>query len=248
MLRGTADVVALAEGAPTLREFHAHTLDLDGVVLLQMVMEMRNRAREAVLPPSLHPTLPPTLSMQIWQVAGSPWGAFTLAVARVSCRSGVRARGFTTAAVASSDPAVQGLTGSFGYPVRRGDVHLYASYSGADASVAVDGRETFRAAAIDPVPMGPDDVQYTGTLNLIHAPAGPRLLQVEFHLEPTRVERLRSRLEAFDAAAWGSANLDPYYAVTASLALGQVTFAPLRFLLHAEELAFTGTEPIVRGD
>jgi hypothetical protein len=213
-------------------------------VLFQMVMEMRNAAREAVLPPSLHPTVPPTLSVQVWRVGASPWGAFVMVVARVSCRGGVRARGFTTGVAASTAAAVQGLRDNLGYPARLADVTFTASYSGVEAAVAESGQDSFRASAIDPVPLGADDVQYTGTLNLAHTPSGLRLVQVEFHLEPQRVERLKPRLQAFAPAAWGSDRLDPYHVVAASLASGTVSFPPLRFLLRPDELAFTGTESI----
>lgn len=244
MLTGTADVQLLAEAAPSLDAYFREPIRLDEVTLFQMVMEMRNGAREAVLPPSLHPTIPPTLSMQVWQVGESPWGGFRMAVARVSCRGGVRARGFTTAVAASTERACQGLRDTFGYPARQADIQLLASYSGVEAAVSVAGDATFEAYAIDPLPMGPDDVQYTSTLNLAHVPAGLRLLQLDFDVAPARVERLEAYLEVFEPAAWGNDRLDPYFVVTSSLASGSVTFAPPRFLLRPDELAFTGTETI----
>jgi hypothetical protein len=246
MLTGTADVDLLAVAAPTISAYFAESVVLHDVVLFQMVMEMRNGAREQVLPPSLHPTVPPTLSMQIWQVGDSPWDGFRMAVARVSCRGGVRARGFTTGVAASTPAAVQGLRENLGYPARQAEIAFLASYSGVQAAVSEAAGETFRASAIDPMPLGPDDVQYTGTLNLAHVPTGLRLVQAEFHVEPRRVERLKARLQSFVPAAWGDERLDPYHVVAASLATGTVTFPPLRFLLRPNELAFTGTESITR--
>src|SRR5690606_37674954 len=180
MLVGTADVATLARHAPTVERYFSEPIVLREVALFQMVMEMRGRAREAVLPPSLHPTIPPALSMQVWQVGESTWGAFRMAVSRVSCRGGVRARGFTTGAAATSEAAVAGLRGQLGYPARLADIDTLFSYSGAEVTVRDAGRTTFRASAIDPVPLGADDVQYTGTLNLAQVPAGLRLIQAEF--------------------------------------------------------------------
>lgn len=244
MLVGTADVATLARHAPKVERYCREPIELREVTLFQMVMEMRGGAREAVLPPSLHPTIPPTLSMQIWQVAESPWGAFRMAVSRVSCRGGVRARGFTTAAAVSTEAAASALRERLGYPARVAEIETTFSYYGAQVLVRDGEHATFRAAALDPVPLDADDVQYTGTLNLAHVPAGLRLMQIDFHVEPRRVERLRARLHAFDAAAWGNERLDPYHLVAASVAAGSVTFAPLRFLLRPDELAFTGTESV----
>ncbi|HEX7035721.1 MAG TPA: hypothetical protein VF210_08095, partial [Pseudomonadales bacterium] len=211
MLVGTADVAALARHAPTVERYFGEPIVLREVALFQIVMEMRRGAREAVLPPSLHPTIPPALSMQVWQVGESPWGAFRMAVSRVSCRSGVRARGFTTGAAATTEAAVAGLRGQLGYPARVAEIDAVFSYSGAGITVRDAGHATFRASAIDPTPLDADDVQYTGTLNLAQVPTGLRLMQVEFHVEAQRVERLRARLQGFDAAAWGNERLDPYH-------------------------------------
>ena len=94
MLVGTADLDQLAQTAATIDTFPIEALRLEDVVCLQLTAEMHNQAREAVLPSSLHPTVPAILSIQVWQVGASPWDAFALAFARVACRSGVRARGF----------------------------------------------------------------------------------------------------------------------------------------------------------
>ena len=60
---------------------------------------------EAMLPPALHPTLPPIVSWLVYRAISSPWGPFTLAQTRIGCRSGARslsaarqlsAEGFTT--------------------------------------------------------------------------------------------------------------------------------------------------------
>jgi hypothetical protein len=163
---------------------------------------------------------------------------------RVSCRGGVRARGFTTAVAASTDAAAEGLSSQLGYPARRAEIACLSSYALAEATVVEAGMERLRVRAVDPVPLGPGDVQYTSTLNLAHTPAGLRLVQVEFDLEPQRVERLAARLVTFDARFWGSERLDPYHVVAASVAAGTVRVPPLRFLLRPDELAFTGTETI----
>lgn len=244
MLVGNADVGALAARAPALEAYPTEPLVLSDVVLFQLVLEMRNGAREAVLPPSLHPTIPPTLSVQVWDVADSPWGAFRAVVTRVSCRAGVRARGFTTAARVTTEAAAEGLATTYGYPCEPAGVTFQHGYAGAEVSVTDGTGRLLAARAIDPEPLGADDVQYTGTLNLAHTPAGLRLLQVEFGVAARTAERLRARLDGFDAAAWGNERLDPYHVVAASLARAEVTFAPIRFVLRPDELAFTGTEPV----
>lgn len=247
MIVGTADLDTLAAAAPTIPAYVPESVELGDVECFQLTAEMRNTAREAVLPSALHPTVPPALSIQAWNVGASPWGPFSMAMTRVSCRSGVRARGFTTRVVASTGEAIAGLAGTFGFPAVEGQVRLRRHYDGVDVSVSMDGRDTLSVSALDPDPMGLDDVQYTGSLNLAHTPNGLRLVQVEADHAASRVERLTARLHGFDAEAWGNGLLDPYYVVSASIALEQVSMPPLRFVCRADELAFTGTEKITVG-
>ena len=247
MLVGTASIEALMQFQPTatIDRFASEPFQFDDVACLQMTAEMRNRAREAVLPPSLHPTIPAALSLQVWSVGRSAWGAFRLALVRAACRSGVRARGFTLGAYTSSAESCEAMRNHFGFPARHADVALRRGYDGVDASVIVGGVEILRVHALDPDPMDTGDVQYTGTLNLARTPNGTRLVQLEADHTATRVERLTARLLKFDSAAWGNPLLDPYVVVSASLASETIVFPPVRFVCKVDELAFTGTEAIV---
>ena len=244
MLVGTAAVETLAADAAIIKDYFTEAIEFTDVVCLQMTLEMRNRAREAVLPPGLHPTVPATLSLQAWAVNQSPWGAFRLVICRVGCRSGVRARGFTTAVYASNADAVSNLRAQFGFPAQVASIQFRHSYDGADIKVSVAGKEILAIAALDPEPMGVNDVQYTGALNLAHTPNGLRLVQLEANHQASRVERLKARLQTFDAQAFGNQLLDPYWAISASISKEAVTFPPIRFVCRPNELAFTGTETI----
>ena len=239
MITGTADLDRLAAGAPTITAWAADDLELAGVECFQLIAEMRATAREAVLPPALHPTIPPALSIQAWKVAESPFGPFSLVHTRVSCRAGVRARGFTTAAVADRPAAAAALLDRFGFPVTVGPVDLRRHYDGVD--LEVDG---LRVSALDPTPLGHDDVQYTGTLNLADTPNGLRLVQVEARHSGDRVERVHGRIVEFEPARWGDDRLAPYHVVSASIAVESIVIPAVRFVCRPDELAFSGTEKV----
>lgn len=244
MLVGNADVAALAEHAPTVTSFVTETIELNAVVCFQLTAEMRNSAREAVLPPSLHPTTPAALSIQVYAVGESPWGAFRFATTRISCRSGVRARGFTTRTLVDGEAACEGLKASLGFPTAAADVHFRHGYDGVSVAVDYAGRQVLGVEAIDPDPMGPGDVQYTGTLNLAHTPMGLRLMQVEANPTTWQVDRLTASLNQFDGAAWGNELLVPSRVIAASVVKLDLSFPPVRFVCKADELAFTGTQAV----
>lgn len=245
MLRGTADSEALAAGAAEVSVFHAEPIQLDDVVCFQLTAEMKNSARESQVPAGLHPTIPAALSVQVFEVGQSPWGEFLLATVRVSCRSGVRARGFTRGAVASTEAACQGLRSTLGFPAILGRISFRHGYDGVSIQVdGVSGEPMLTVEAIDPEPMALNDVQYTGTLNLANTPNGLRLMQVEMTSQATRVERLNARLESFDGTAWGSELLAPVQVIAASVVNMSAEFPAVRFVCKPEELAFTGTEAV----
>jgi hypothetical protein len=245
MLCGSAAVAELAKDAATVQVFHSEPIALTGVTCFQLTAEMKNNARESQLPPGLHPTIPAALIVQAFDVGDSPWGPFRFLVLRVSCRSGVRARGFTRATLVSTATACEGLRGQLGYPATPGAIQLRHGYDGVSlAATDPGGGRILAVEAIDPEPMGPDDVQYTGTLNLAHTPKGLRLMQVEMDTDVRQVERLTARIDTFDGGAFGDSRLQPTRPIAASVVTMDAQIPPVRFVCKPDELAFTGTEPV----
>lgn len=248
MLCGNADIETLAVDAARVPAFFAETISLEDVVCFQMTAEMKNSARESQLPAGLHPTVPAALSVQAFSVGNSPWGSFHFVTVRVSCRSGVRARGFTRAVVVSTEEACEGLRTLLGFPARTGQIHFRHGYDGVSVRVeSAAGERLLGIEAIDPEPMAVQDVQYTGTLNLAETPNGLRLMQVEMLSEARQVERVKARLESFQSTAWGSELLVPTRVIAATVARLSIEFPPIRFVCKPDELAFTGTEAVSTG-
>ena len=241
MLTGTAAAESFRAGS--VASWDAPVAELEGIEIVQAMFELRSAGREAVLPPALHPTNPPTLVVQAWRCPSSPWGPFELAQVRVQCRSGLRPRGFVTGSVVTTPDAAAGLA-AWGFSPVLGDVRLRRFYDETVLDVSVDGRPILALAGRDPDPLGAGDVGWSSTLNLADTPNGLRLVQLDLDVVPERVERLRPTLSTFDAAAWGNALLDPWYPVSASIAVGRATLPPVRYCCRPDVLAFEGTETV----
>ncbi|WP_420446390.1 hypothetical protein [Candidatus Poriferisodalis sp.] len=256
MISGTASVDELAAGAAEISSFGSEPITLSGVTGLSLIAELRRSAREEVLPPGLHPIVPPAMSLVAWDVGGSPWGAFSAAFVRVVCRSGARARTFCVGAAASTQDAIDGLRSQLGFPAQRADVALRRHYDGVDLTVAQcgeagDGTASRNGAgpmlavsALDPDPLSVGDLQQVGSMNLARTPLGLRLVQVETHHVPSRVERLAARIDAFDAEAWGQRLLDPYWVVSCSVSLEDIEIPVIRFVCDPAKHAAEGTERV----
>lgn len=244
MLFGTADLDALAAGAPRMDALDTEPVELPGAWVLQAAFEMPVRVRECLLPPGLHPTDPPLLSWLVFRCADGRLGSFTLAQLRVSCRSGLRPRGFLIESVIDSPEAGRALAHRWGFRHRVGEIRIARQYDAVTATVLVDGGIIAEVALRDPDPLGPQDVQYTASMHLAHTPRGVRLVQVDPAYVVHRAERGRPALRAFQAAPWGDARLEPTHPVAASIALADVTLPRLRYVCRPDVWAFEGTERV----
>jgi hypothetical protein len=244
MITGTAKLDDLKARRPRMPSFDAPAVALPGAEVLQAMFEMPTSARECIVPAGLHPTIPPALVLHAWRCPESPWGPFALVQTRAQTRSGVRPRGFVTGAACDNATAAAALAAGFGYPAQVAEIRWQRNYDTVRLEVVRGGEAILAFEGADPDPLAPGDVQFSGTLNLADTPRGWRLVQVDPEFRPTRAERLRPKLSAFAAAAWGDPRLDPYYPVSGSLTLADVSIPALRFVCRPEELAFTATERV----
>jgi hypothetical protein len=242
VLFGTADLDALAAGAPRMERLDTEPLVLANAWVVQATFEMPVAARECLLPPALHPTDPPLVSWLVYRCTDGPLGAFTLAQLRVSCRSGLRPRGFLVDGVIDSTDAGRVLASRWGYRSRIGEVRATRHYDAVSVRVGVDARPILALELRDPDPLAAGDVQYTASMHVADTPRGLRLVQVDPTYAVTRAERARPHVVACDAAAWGDARVAPTSPVSASMVLADVTLPKLRYVCRPDVWAFDGTE------
>jgi hypothetical protein len=247
MLSGTATVDELMPHAATMADFATAACELPGTQILQLMFETAVGGRQTSLPAGLHPTNPPSMVVQAWHSPESEWGAFSLATARVQCRSGLRPRGFVQGCIVDNADAAAALAARWGFPARVGEVALDIGYHDSHLAVAIDGAHgavpVLQVRALDPLPLGNDDVAFSGTLTLANTPRGPRLVQVDTDLVCERAERLVATMPTIDGAAFGlHPSVTVTHPVSASLSRGTLTLQPLRYVCRPDELAFTGTE------
>jgi hypothetical protein len=244
MLVGTADPNLLAQGAPKLADFAAEPLTLEGVETLQILSEIEREGADALLPPGLHPTLPPIATWLVQRVPGSPWGPFHLAQCRIECRSGLRPRGFLRAGVIDNPAAAAELGTRWGYRLAPGEIRLGRGYDRIEASVSLGGASILEVALEDPMPLRPEDAYTVSNMHLAHTPRGLRLLQVDPEFEVERAERGRPLIRRFEACAWRSQGVQPSSPVSALFTLARMTIPRIRYACRPEVLAFEGTERV----
>ena len=233
-LTGTRDLSTIADSTPLLTSLDTEEWELKGAQHLQLHYELGGD-REALLPPALHPSIPPTLLINVTHVPDSEVGAFTFATVRVGCRAGARPRGLLVKGYCDSAAAASVLRERWGLPLDVADVRLDPSYARATTSVTLDGATILAGELVDPQPITGADVQYMATLALTRlARDGEEtlLLQVDPDYTFDRAQRGRARLTAFEAEAWGLPGAIAAHPISASLTTVDMTLPRLRYLIH----------------
>ncbi len=245
MLSGTAPLAELLDHAATMAAFDTAPETFVDATVFQAMFEILTIGRQTSLPAGLHPTNPPTMVVQAWRCPNSTWGAFSLLQLRVGCRSGLRPRGMVQVCIIDNAAAAEALRARWGYPAQVGEVRLDVNYHGVTLAASIGDHTVCEVNAVDPVPLGSDDVSFATTVALAHTPRGDRLVQIDTDLVVARAERLRLLPFYGDARSTGLHHtVVAQTPVAASVSRGAMTLQALRYVNRAEEMAFTGTERV----
>lgn len=249
-LTGTRDLSSLNEAAPLLRSLEGEPLTLEGVEVLQLMYELDDSAMLSLLPPALHPTIPPTVTAVFWRARSSPWGPFELAQVRVGCRAGARPRALLLRAYCDNDAAREALADRWGFPTAPATVRLRHGYDRTVGTVVTEGHSILEAYLIDPEPISGGDLQYIANLNLARVPAAEgarlRLVQVDPEYVIHRAERGRPELRGLEPSAWALDGAVVDWPVSASYAFCDIELPRIRYLVDPAQPPLLAVERVER--
>lgn len=235
-LFGTRDVSLQAASAPLVMEPNTEPWELSGAGHLQLMFEIDDAHMVDLLPPALHPTIPPTMLINVLHASESTVGAFTLAEVRIGCRSGGRPRAFLAQAYCDSETAIAELRSRWGYPVSLADVVLDPQHYQVVARVKLRGDLLLDCALEGPEAINGADIQYLPNMNLARmmrdGSEAVRLIQVDADYAITKADRGRPAAKTFVAAAWAIGGAVPQWPVSASYTTGSVTLPRVRYLAN----------------
>jgi hypothetical protein len=234
-LTGTRDLSNLLATSPLVANLETERWEFPGAQILQLMYEIDDSGMTSLIPPALHPTIPPTVVFTVTRVPESPAGAFVLAEARIGARSGARPRGFLARAYCDSAEATKALRERWGYPVVTGPVTLEKRYDRIHALVGDPARPALELTLMNPEPISGNDLQYLAGLNVARIMRDgaeiPRLIQVDPDFTFRSADRGKPQLDAFDPAAWELQGARTIYPVSASYAVADILMPALRYLV-----------------
>ena len=228
MLFGTADLQALGNTAPNVEIKPGLALDLGEVDWLQFSYELPGD-RQDLFPSSLHPTMPPIVTLQLWRCHGGELGNFGMAQLRLSCRAGMRIRAFLVQSVIDGAAASQALSLRFGYRPTQGEVTVNRRVDRIEGQVVSHGRTVLHAAMIKPESLVPEALQHIDNMNLAKVAGELRLLQIEPEITTLGLQRGEPRLIDFDADFWGLHGRRLRHPIIAAAAHTRISMPPVRY-------------------
>lgn len=232
-LVGTRSVSAF-EGGPKVRPLAGEQWLLPGCGILQVMYEIDADAITSLLPPALHPTIPPTVVFTITNVPESPVGPFVMAEAKVGSRSGARPRGLLVTGFVSTGAAADALGAAWGYPLRVAEVTLSKRYDRVSGRVVASGSSVLDMALMNPEPISGNDIQYLANLNVAQIERNSswisRLVQSDPEFTFRSADRGGPHLEVFEVGAFGLAGAIPVFPVSASYAVADIQMPELRYV------------------
>ncbi|MEX2247586.1 MAG: acetoacetate decarboxylase family protein [Dehalococcoidia bacterium] len=247
-LTGTRDFSSLLREAPLLDGFGTEPWPLERAEILQVMFEIDDAVMTSLLPPALHPTIPPVAIFSVTRFPESPVGPFLLAQVRAGCRAGVRPRGFLLRAYADTGPACEALSSRWGFDCRPGEVALRRYHDRVEGRVRAGGRDVLSIAIIDPQAISGGDIQYVANMNLARTVESGKergvLVQVDPEYTFHRAERGRPQVDVFDRDAWNAGGVDPVWPVSGCYALCDTGLPRIRYVSDPALPAIAGTRAV----
>ncbi len=207
---GTLDVNEVASKAPEIDGYGTEPLSLKGAQVLNVTSEVSATGSDALLPPSMNPSIPPYVECTVMVFPDSPWGAFSTGELRLVGRAGFRPRARTFKTYIDNPKAAAELARRWGFPTTPGKARLHVRHERIVVEIDDErGRRVLDAEMVDREGISGSDIQYIASMHLARNRADGKLVLVQ--VDPdyvfSKVERGFSHFINIDQEAWGSKGL-----------------------------------------
>jgi len=204
---GKQDVQAAAARAPLMTGFDTEVWELKNAEILHLAFEVVEEPAEWLVPPALHPSIPPYATLAVARFPTSPVGPFMLAQVRLVVRAGIRPRGYLLRAYTDSEKAATELRARWGFTLDLGTISIDPRHDRVIGRVQRGGQTILEMELENPEQVSGADVTYLDSLHLARVVENGKEKPVIVQVDPEYVfhsaQRGRPRLITLQTDAWG---------------------------------------------
>ena len=205
---GKQDVQTAATRAPLMSGFDTDVWSLKNAEILHLAFEVVEGPAEWLVPPALHPSIPPYAALSVARFPDSPVGPFMLAQVRLVVRAGIRPRGYLLGAYTDSEAAAQELRARWGFSVGVAALMLQSRHDRVIGKV-VRGEQTILNMELEnPEHISGSDVTYLDSLHLARVVENGKETSLIVQVDPEYVfhnaQRGKPHLISLQSEAWGT--------------------------------------------
>jgi hypothetical protein len=244
---GTLDLAKWAESVPTINGFGTEKWILKGAQVLEIHMEITDELADALIPRTMHPSIPQYGIFNVTHYPDSPVGAFSIAEVRIAGRAGVRPRAHVLRSIVDSEAARKELAARWGFPVHPGKVTLEQRHDRVVGRASIDGKSVLHIESLDRDAIGGNDVQWIASMHLARNKQDGKLglVQVDPDFVFSKAERGRPVVVHLDNDAFrANGYLKVNNPISACFATCDVTLPKIRYVCNPELPAMQGTTKI----
>jgi len=207
---GKQDMQAAVARAPLMKGFGTEAWELKNAEILHLAFEVVEGPAEWLVPPALHPSIPPYATLSVARFPTSPAGPFALAQVRLVVRAGIRPRGYLLGAYTDSEQVANELRARWGFTLGLGTITLQARHDRVIGQVVHEGQTILDMELENPEHVSGTDVTYLDNLHLARVMENGKETPVIVQVDPEYVfhsaQRGKPRLISLQADAWGGDN------------------------------------------
>ena len=207
-LFGKQDVQTAATRAPLMSGFDTDAWSLKNAEILHLAFEVVEGPAEWLVPPALHPSVPPYAALSVARFPESPVGPFMLAQVRLVVRAGVRPRAYLLGAYTDSEKAATELRTRWGFSINVATLTLQSRHDRVIGTVARGEQTILNMELENPEHISGSDVTYLDSLHLARAVEKGKETSLIVQIDPEYVfhnaQRGKPRLISLQSDAWGA--------------------------------------------
>ena len=244
---GTLDLSGWNKSAPSINGYKTESLVLKGAQILSINIEIDDDPADALLPRTMHPSIPAYGIFNVTNYPESPFGAFAIAEVRVSGRTGVRPRGFVLRSYCNNEDACREMASRWGYPTTPAEVKLDIRHDRVVGRVNAGGRPVLECELIDRDVIAGNDIQYIASMHMARNKEDGKLVLVQVDPDFTfaKAERGKPRINLLDNDAFSAGNnLRLGNPISATFTTADVTLPKIRYICDPELPAMQGTTKV----